>query len=51
MKMPIHLDTLIATQSLKDVATIDEITNGLKKLGRIPNLFLQSIERSHISEK
>jgi four helix bundle protein len=46
-----HLDTLIATQSLKDVATIDEITNGLTKLGRKLNLFLQSIERSHISEK
>jgi four helix bundle protein len=46
-----HLDTLIATQSLKDVATIDEITNALKKLGRKLNLFLQSIERSHISEK
>jgi four helix bundle protein len=46
-----HLDTLIATQSLKDVATIDEITNGLKKLGRKLNLFLQSIERAHRSEK
>ena len=46
-----HLDTLIATKSLKDVATIDEITNGLEKLGRKLNLFLQSIERSHISEK
>ena len=46
-----HLDTLIATQSLKDVATIDEITSGLEKLGRKLNLFLQGIERSHISEK
>jgi four helix bundle protein len=46
-----HLDTLIATRSLKDVATIDEITNGLTKLGRKLNLFLQSIERAHISEK
>ena len=46
-----HFDTLIATQSLKDVATIDEITNGLEKLGRKLNLFLQSIERAHISEK
>jgi four helix bundle protein len=46
-----HLDTLIATQSLKDLPTIDEITNGLEKLGRKLNLFLQSIERAHISEK
>ena len=46
-----HLDTLIATQSLSDVPTIDEITNGLEKLGRKLNLFLQGIERSHISEK
>ena len=46
-----HLDTLIATKSLKDVATIDEIRSGLEKLGRKLNLFLQSIECSHISEK
>jgi four helix bundle protein len=46
-----HLDTLIATQSLKDAPTIDAITNGLEKLGRKLNLFLQSIERAHISEK
>ena len=46
-----HIDTLITTQSLKDAATIEEITNGLEKLGRKLNLFLQSIERSHISEK
>jgi four helix bundle protein len=46
-----HLDTLVAARSLTDLSTIEEVTSGLKKLGRTPNLFLQSIERSHISEK
>ena len=43
-----HFDTLIA---IKDAPTIDAITNGLEKLGRKLNLFLQGIERAHISEK
>jgi four helix bundle protein len=46
-----HLDTLIATKSLMDSATMDGLTRGLDELGRKLNLFLQSIERSHISEK
>jgi four helix bundle protein len=46
-----HLDTLVATGSLTDAATIDELTKKLDKLGRKLNLFLQSIERSHQSEK
>ena len=46
-----HLDTLIATKSLTHVAMIDELTRKLDGLGRKLNLFLQSIERSHLSEK
>jgi four helix bundle protein len=46
-----RLDTLIATKSLMDSATMDGLTRGLDELGRKLNLFLQSIERSHISEK
>src|SRR5438093_932976 len=46
-----HLDTLIATKSLADSATIDQLTTKLDELGRKLNLFLQSIERGHISEK
>jgi four helix bundle protein len=46
-----HLDTLVATRSLIDLVMIDEITKGLTKLGPKLNLFLQSVERSHLSEK
>jgi len=46
-----HLDTLIATKSLTDSATIEKVTAKLDELGRKLNLFLQSIERKHISEK
>jgi four helix bundle protein len=46
-----HLDTLVATNSLADSATIDNLTRKVDELGRKLNLFLQSIERSHISEK
>jgi four helix bundle protein len=46
-----HLDTLIATKSLTDRTTIEELTPKLDELGRKLNLFLQSIERGHISEK
>jgi four helix bundle protein len=46
-----HLDTLVATQSLTDAATIDELTRKLDGLGRKLNLFMQSVERSHKSEK
>jgi len=46
-----HLHTLIATKSLTDSATMDGLTRGLDELGRKLNLFLKSIERSHISEK
>ena len=46
-----HLDTLIATKSLTDRETIERLTPKLDELGRRLNLFLQSIERGHISEK
>jgi four helix bundle protein len=46
-----HLDTLVATRSLTDVATIEQLLAQLDELGRKLNLFLQSIERGHISEK
>jgi four helix bundle protein len=46
-----HLDTLVVTKSLTHAATIDEWSRKLDELGRKLNLFLQSIERGHISEK
>ena len=46
-----HLDTLVATKSLTDQATIEELAAKLDALGRKLNLFLQSIERGHMSEK
>jgi four helix bundle protein len=46
-----HLNTLVATKSLRDQALIDELAAKLDELGRKLNLFLQSIERFHQSEK
>jgi four helix bundle protein len=46
-----HLDMLVATKSLTDEALIDNLATKLDELGRKSNLFLQSIERSHQSEK
>jgi four helix bundle protein len=46
-----HLDTLICTGSLKDKSSMDELTNKLDTLGRKLNLFLQSVERGHKSER
>jgi four helix bundle protein len=46
-----HLDTLVVTKSLTDSVMIDELTRRLDELGRKLNLFLQSIQRGHISEK
>lgn len=46
-----HLDTLVATKSLTDAAMIEQLTIRLDGLGRKLTLFLQSIERGHISEK
>jgi len=41
-----HLDTLVATGSLKD-----ELEKQLQRLGKKLNLFLQSVERGHKSNK
>jgi four helix bundle protein len=46
-----HLDTLVVTGSLKDERLVDDLTKRLDELGRKLNLFLQSVERGHQSEK
>jgi four helix bundle protein len=46
-----HLDTLIATGSLKDDLFAENICKKLEELGRKLNLFLQRVERSHKSDK
>lgn len=46
-----HLDTLIITGSLQDTSVSDGISSKLETLGRKLNLFLQSVERGHQSEK
>ncbi len=46
-----HLDTLVVTGSLKDKDLVDDLTKRLDGLGRKLNLFLQSVERGHKSEK
>ena len=46
-----HLDTLVITGSLKDEATTRSLETKLGELGRNLNLFLQSVDRGHKSEK
>ena len=46
-----HLDMLVATKSLTDPAAVEQLNAKLDQLGRKLNLFLQSIERGHMSEK
>jgi four helix bundle protein len=46
-----HLETLVVTGSLTDKSLIDELGQQVETLGRKLNLFLQSVERSHQSEK
>ncbi|MFZ3374935.1 MAG: four helix bundle protein, partial [Chthoniobacterales bacterium] len=46
-----HVDTLVVTGSLKEEALSDELARKLQELGRKLNLFLQSVERSHKSDK
>jgi four helix bundle protein len=46
-----HVDTLVVTGSLKGEALSDELERKLQELGRKLNLFLQSVERSHKSDK
>jgi four helix bundle protein len=46
-----HLETLYETESLTDHVLFDELHERLQVLGKKINLFLQSVERSHISVK
>ena len=46
-----HLDTLVVTKSLRDKEVIDELARKLEELGRKLNLFLQSVESGHRSQK
>ena len=46
-----HLETLFETESLTDRKLYGELHARLETLGKKLNLFTQSVERSHISEK
>ena len=46
-----HLETPFETGSLKDRPTYDRLHTRLELLGKKLNLFLQSVERGHRSEK
>ena len=46
-----HLDTLLITNSLTDLATGRDLEFKLAALGPKLNAFLQSVERAHMSEK
>lgn len=46
-----HLDTLFETGSLMDRELYQDLAERLDKLGRKLNLFIKSVEKSHMSEK
>ena len=46
-----HLETLFETKSLTDKELYDSLRNRVDLLGRKLNLFIQSVEAEHISEK
>jgi len=46
-----HLETLFETKSLTDNGVYETIHNKLEVLGKKLNLFIQSVEKGHISEK
>jgi four helix bundle protein len=46
-----HLETLFETESLTDAALYGDLHGRLEVLGKKTNLFLQSVERSHLSKK
>ena len=46
-----HLETLFETKSLRDKTLYDDLHARLQRLGKQLNRFLQSVERSHVSEK
>jgi four helix bundle protein len=46
-----HLETLFETESLTDQPLYDDLHQRLERLGKQINMFIQSVERSHISER
>ena len=46
-----HLETLFDTGSLEDEELFNALSKRLKILGKKLNLFIQSVERGHVSEK
>jgi four helix bundle protein len=46
-----HLETLFETGSLADKELFDSIHKKLELLGKKLNLFIQSVEKGHVSEK
>ena len=46
-----HLETLFETESLTDQRLYHDLHSRLDRLGKQLNVFLQSVERSHVSEK
>jgi hypothetical protein len=46
-----HLESLLETGALKDLKLYEMIHNKLEVLGKKLNLFIQSVEKGHISEK
>jgi four helix bundle protein len=46
-----HLETLFETESLTDADLYNEIHQDLQVLGKKINLFIQSVEKGHISKK
>ena len=46
-----HLETLFETESLMDKELFESLRDRVDLLGRKLNLFVQSVEREHMSEK
>ncbi|CAB1077417.1 hypothetical protein D1AOALGA4SA_5206 [Olavius algarvensis Delta 1 endosymbiont] len=46
-----HLETLFETGSLTDRSLYDDLHARIDKLGKKLNLFMQSVQKNHISEK
>jgi four helix bundle protein len=46
-----HLETLFETGSLSEQPLYDDLHQRLERLGKQINMFIQSVERSHVSAK
>jgi four helix bundle protein len=46
-----HLETLYETESLTERELFETLSERLNKLGRKINLFMQSVEKEHLSKK